>query len=507
MKTSRREMVAGTIAVAATVTAGGTVRAATSGSGHVLDTHDALGLAELVKTRQVSASELLESAIERAEKRNPQYNFMAHKLYERARAAVAKGVLEGPFQGVPWLIKDLNTNIEGELTEQGSRLFKGNRAKVSSELVKRYERAGLVIFGKTTSPEFGLTATTESKLMGDTRNPWNPAHSTGGSSGGSAAAVAAGVIPAAHATDGGGSIRIPASCCGLFGLKPSRGRVPMGPPYTEGWGGMSAHHAVTQTVRDSAALLDATHGLELGSRYTAPTPERPFLEEVGRDPGRLRIALNVTPALGTPVDPDVVAAVREAGRLCEKLGHVVEEAAPKLDMDAIGKASFSIIGSSIVANVNARCAALGIKPGPDVLEAATLVYYQMGQKATGADYAQAVNDLLIASTAVADFMTNYDILLSPVVASPPLPLGVISLSNPDIEAYFKAITAYVPFSGLMNQTGQPSMSVPLAMSKSGLPIGVMFSGRYGTEATLFRLAGQLETAAPWRNRKPRLPRV
>lgn len=504
MDTTRREMLAGAVAIAATAAVSVPAGAASRASGHVLDDHDAMGLAELVKTRQVSASELLEAAIARAEKHNPKLNFIAHKLYERARATVAKGVPEGPFQGVPWLIKDLNTHIAGELTEQGSRLFKGNRATVTSELVKRYERAGLVIFGKTTSPEFGLTATTESLLMGATRNPWNPERIAGGSSGGAAVAVASGVLPAAHATDGGGSIRIPASCCGLFGLKPSRGRVPMGPPYTEGWGGMSAHHAVTRSVRDSAALLDATHGLEPGARYTAPTPERPFLEEVGRDPGRLRIALNVTPALGTPVDPDVVAAVRNAAALCEKLGHTVEEAAPKLDMDAIGKASFAIIGSSIVATVNARCAALGIKPGPDVLEAATLMYYQMGQKTAGADYVQGTNDLMVAATAVSEFMNDYDILLSPTVASPPLPLGVINLSNPDIEAYIKAISAFVPFSGLQNQTGQPSMSVPLGMSQSGLPIGVMFSARYGAEATLFRLAGQLEKAAPWRDRRPRM---
>ena len=323
MKATRRDVLAGSIAVAASAAAGGVAQAA---SRNVLDDHDALGLAELVKTKQVSASELLEASIARAEAYNPRFNFMAHKLYERARAAVAKGVPEGPFQGVPWLIKDLNTNIAGELTEQGSRLFKGNRATVTSELVKRQERAGLVIFGKTTSPEFGLTGTTESTLMGATRNPWNPERIAGGSSGGAAAAVASGVLPAAHATDGGGSIRIPASCCGLFGLKPSRGRVPMGPPLTEGWGGMSAHHAVTRSVRDSAALLDATHGLELGSRYSAPTPERPFLQEVGRDPGRLRIALDVTTMMGTPVDPEVIAAVRNAAQLCEKLGHSVEEA-------------------------------------------------------------------------------------------------------------------------------------------------------------------------------------
>lgn len=500
MKASRREAILGSIAAAAA-----TAVPARATSGGILADHDALGLAELVRTRQVSASELLESAIAQAEKHNPRYNFMAHKLYERARAAVAvtKGVPDGPFQGVPWLVKDLNTHIAGEPTEQGSRYYKGNRATVTSELVKRHERAGLVIFGKTTTPEFGLTATTESKLYGLTRNPWDPTRIAGGSSGGAAAAVAAGVLPAAHATDGGGSIRIPASCCGLFGLKPSRGRVPMGPPRTEGWGGMSTHHAVTRSVRDSAALLDATHGLEPGSRYGAPTPERPYLEEVRRDPGRLRIALNLTPMMGTPIDPEVVAATRAAAALCEKLGHVVEEAAPKLDAGAIGKATFAIISSSIVADVNARAALTGIKPGLDVLEAATLAYYQMGLKTTGADYAQANNDLQAAAMSVAAFMTDYDILLSPTVASPPLPLGTISLSQ-DVQDYFRAITAYIPFSGLQNQTGQPSMSVPLAMSKAGLPIGIMFSARYGDEATLFRLAGQLEQAAPWRNRRPKL---
>ncbi|MFY8194872.1 MAG: amidase, partial [Novosphingobium sp.] len=253
----------------------------------VLDTHDSLGLADLVKKRKVSATELLEAVIGRTEALNPRFNFMAQKHYDYARKAIAAGLPQGPFSGVPWLLKDLNTYIAGEITENGSRLYKGQRASVTSELVRRIERAGFVIFGKTTTPEFGLTGTTESVLMGPTRNPWNPGHIAGGSSGGAAAAVAAGVIPAAHATDGGGSIRIPASACGLFGLKPSRGRVPMGPMRTEGWGGMSVHHAVSRTVRDSAAILDATHGVEPGSRYGAPTPERPYLQEVGRDPGKL----------------------------------------------------------------------------------------------------------------------------------------------------------------------------------------------------------------------------
>ena len=306
----RRQLLAtgAALAVAAPVRAKGKAM-----KSSVLDGHDAMGLADLVRTRQVAPTELLEAAIARAEALNPRFNFLAQKHYDYARAAIAKGLPQGPFTGVPWLLKDLNTYIAGELTEGGSRFYKGYRATVTSELVRRYEKAGLVIFGKTTTPEFGLTGTTENKLTGDTHNPWNPDHIAGGSSGGAAAAVAAGVIPAAHATDGGGSIRIPAACCGLFGMKPSRGRIPMGPLRTEGWGGLSCHHVVTHSVRDSAALMDATHGLELGARYAAPEPEGgSFLANVGRDPGKLRIALMITPFAGSPVDPEVAAATQAA---------------------------------------------------------------------------------------------------------------------------------------------------------------------------------------------------
>ncbi|WP_380874335.1 amidase [Sphingomonas sp. DBB INV C78] len=505
MAMSRREAMIGGAAATA-VAASGAGIAALPGQAQLLRDHDALGLAELVRKRKVSANELLDAAIATAEETNPRYNYLALKLYERGRATIAKGLPDGPFTGVPWLLKDLNTHIAGELTGQGSRFYKDFRPTVTSELVRRHERAGLVIFGKTTTPEFGLTASTESKATGLTRNPWNPDHIAGGSSGGAAAAVAAGVLPAAHATDGGGSIRIPASCCGLFGLKPSRGRVPMGPPRTEGWGGMSTHHAVTVSVRDSAALLDATHGVEPGSRYGAPSPERPYLEEVRRAPGRLRIALNLTPMMGTAVDPEVAEAVRAAAKLCESLGHHVEEAAPKLDAAAIGRASFAIISSSVAADLQARAALTGIKPGPDVLELATLAYFDMGLKMTGVDYARANNDLQTAAIAVAEFMQGYDLLLSPTVASPPPLLGVLGMSPADIQSYFKAVSEFIPFSGLQNQTGQPSMSVPLAMSKTGLPIGIMFSARYGDEATLFRLAGQLEQAAPWAARRAFAPR-
>lgn len=471
----------------------------------VLDTHDSLGLAELVRMRKVSASELLEAAIARAEALNPQLNFMAQKHYDYARKAIAAGLPQGPFSGVPWLLKDLNTYIAGEVTENGSRLYKGQRASVTSELVRRIERAGFVIFGKTTTPEFGLTGTTESVLTGPTRNPWNRERIAGGSSGGAAAAVAAGVIPAAHATDGGGSIRIPASACGLFGLKPSRGRVPMGPLRTEGWGGMSVHHAVSRTVRDSAAILDATHGVEPGSRYSAPTPERPFLREVGRDPGKLRIALMLSPYSGAPVDPQVVEATKAAARLLESLGHHVEEAAPKIDMAAIGASSFALMASSVAADCVDRAKALGIELGPDVLERTTLDFVAMGKSYTGMDFARGNNAYQAAAVTIAQFMERWDVILSPTLSAPPLPLGRIGLdTGRSMMDWGREVGTFTAFTGIYNGTGQPSMSLPLAMSQDGLPIGIMVTGRFGEEGLLFQLAGQVERAAPWAGRRAKV---
>lgn len=471
----------------------------------IMSDHDALGLAGLVKNRHVSPTELLDIAIANAETLNPRFNFMAQKHYDYGRAAIARGLPAGPFTGVPWLIKDLNTYIAGELTESGSRFYKGYRAPVTSELVKRIERAGFVIFGKTATPEFGLTATTENKLTGDTRNPWNPAHIAGGSSGGAAAAVAAGVIPAAHATDGGGSIRIPASCCGLFGMKPSRGRVPMGPLRTEGWGGMSVHHAVSRSVRDNAAILDATHGPEPGSRYSAPAPDGSFLANVGKAPGKLRIALMLTPFSGAPVDPEVIEAARAAAKLCESLGHIVEEAAPKIDYGPIAYGGFALMGSSIAADIDDRAKATGIVPGPETLEAMTLATIAFGRTQSGMDFARANNAYQAAAVTIAQFMTGYDIILSPTLTHPPKKLGEIGLSPSfSFEEWGRRVGGYASFTGIFNGTGQPSMSVPLAMSKDGLPIGIMFTGRYGDEALLYRLAGQLETAAPWSGRRPAL---
>lgn len=501
---TRREILVGGAAAAATVglPAAGKATAA-QGIGAVLDTHDAIGLAGLVRDRKLSPSELLEAAIARAEALNPRFNFMAQKHYDFARAEIARGLPDGPFTGVPWLLKDLAAYIEGLPTEGGSRLNKGQTGLFTTELVQRYRRAGLVVFGKTTTPEFGLTGTTESALLGATRNPWNAERIAGGSSGGAAAAVAAGVIPAAHATDGGGSIRIPASCCGLFGMKPSRGRTPMGPYRTEGWGGLSVHHAITRSVRDSAALLDATHGVEPGSRYAAPAPDGTFLSQLEREPGRLRIALMRKPVSGAPVDGDCLAALDQTARLCESLGHHVEEAAPKLDAGAMGQASFVLIASSLAADIEDRAKSLGIELGPDVLEPITLAFVGFGKTTSGADFARANNTMQSAAVTVAQFMADYDVILSPTLAAPPLMLGQINLSpGVPFPEWGQRAAMFSPFTQIANFTGQPSMSVPLGMSAEGLPIGMLFTGRYGEEALLYRLAAQLERAAPWAGRRP-----
>ena len=474
------------------------------GIGAVLDSHDALGLAALIRHRQISVSELLEATIARAEALNPRFNFMAQNHYDFARAAIAAGLPQGPFTGVPWLLKDLNTNLAGELTEGGSRFYKGFRPTQTSELVRRHQAAGFVIFGKTCTPEFGLTGTTENKLTGDTRNPWEPGHIAGGSSGGAAAAVAAGVLPAAHATDGGGSIRIPASCCGLFGLKPSRGRVPMGPPRTEGWGGLSAHHAITRSVRDSAAILDATWGLEPGSRYAAPTPDGTFLSHVGKAPGRLRIALMTVPAAHSPVDPECLAAVHAAARLCESLGHHVEEAAPALDAAALGQAGFALIAPAVAADVLDRAKAAGLDPA-QLLEPITQAFVAYGRGMGAMDVHRANSAVQAAAITMARFMANYDVILSPTLAAPPLPLGRINLSpDCDFATWGQRAATFAAFTQIANFTGQPAMSLPLSMSAAGLPVGVQCLGRYGEEALLLRLAAQIEQAAPWIGRRAKV---
>jgi amidase/6-aminohexanoate-cyclic-dimer hydrolase len=468
------------------------------------ENYDALGLAELVRRRETTPAELLDAAIERAEARNPALNAIVRPMYEEARAAIAAGLPEGPLQGVPFLLKDLHALYEGVPTTNGCGLFRDAVADHDSELVSRYKRAGLVIFGKTNTPELGLSVSTEPRLFGPCRNPWNLDYTTGGSSGGAGAVTAARIVPAAHASDGGGSIRIPASCCGLFGLKPTRGRVPMGPDSGEGWSGMSAQHVVSLSVRDSAALLDATHGPAPGDPYAAPPPARPFLEEVGAAPGRLRIALDIEPPSGVPVDPECERAVRNAAALCESLGHDVREAKLPVDADVLRGATGVLIGANVKMVLDARAAQLGQALAQDQVESITWMLVQIAQNAGAADYAAAVRAIHGVGRTIGNFFEDVDVVLTPMLARPPIEIGVLDMMSTDVEAYMNALGSFTAYSQLFNATGQPAMSVPLHWTAGNLPVGIHFAGRFGDEATLFRLAAQLEQAQPWTKRLPPL---
>jgi Asp-tRNA(Asn)/Glu-tRNA(Gln) amidotransferase A subunit family amidase len=469
----------------------------------LLDRQDGLGLAELVRRREVNAKELLDAVIARVEALNPRLNAVVTRMYDAARAAIGAGLPVGPFTGVPYLLKDIGLLYAGAVTSAGSRAFADAVANHDSEMTSRLKRAGLVIFGKTNTPEMGIATSTEPRLFGPTRNPWDLRYSAGGSSGGAAAAVASGMLPMAHASDGGGSIRIPASCCGLFGLKPTRARNPMGPDAGEGWSGASVGHAITRSVRDSAALLDATSGPDIGDPYWAPPPAGPFLAEVGRDPGRLRVALATTPWNGRRVDPECAEAARAAARLCERLGHRVEEVRPEIDAEALGQATRVIVGANVRAALELRGAARGRAVTEDEVERVTWLRAQDGLAATAADYARSVLVMHRTGRAVARFFTRHDILLTPTLACTPYPLGVLDMSTDDLDAFYDAVLRSIAFTSLFNSSGNPAMSVPLAWSREALPIGVQFVAPFGDEATLFRLGAQLETAQPWADRRPR----
>lgn len=466
------------------------------------ESYDAVGLAGLIERGEVTASELLDAALERTAACNPTLNAVVIPMEEHARAAIAGGLPIGPFHGVPFLIKDLALQITGVRTSNGCRLFRDHVADHDSELVRRYAKAGLVTFGRTASPEFGLTTTTESTLFGPTRNPWNHDHTSGGSSGGASAAVAAGIVPLANASDGGGSIRIPASCCGLFGLKPTRGRTPFGPDAGEGWSGMSTVHAVSRSVRDSAALLDASEGPEIGSPYWAPPKARPYIDDVSRAPAPLRIAMLTETFNGTPTHPHCVDAVEAAGKLCESLGHRVEATKIAIDRAALGSASQTIMGSNLIATLEDRAAKLGREFGPDDVEPFSWMTIQGARQRTATDYARAIRVIHSIGRTIDAHLGRYDVILSPTMAAPPERIGVLSLANPDLAAMVPAVLRSVGFTQVFNASGHPAMSVPLHWSPDGLPIGVQFAGRFGDEGTLFRLAGQLEAAKPWWDARP-----
>ena len=456
--------------------------------------YDALGLSELLQKKEVSAKELLEEAIFLTETLDPLINAVPQKHFELAMAQ-AETDLKGPFFGVPFLLKDLHSSLEGTITSDGSRSSAKNVADFTDTLTQRCLDSGLVIFGKTNSPEFGLTVTTEPVLFGPTRNPWNLNHSAGGSSGGAAAAVAAGIIPMAQATDGGGSIRIPASCCGLVGLKPTRARTPRGPKVFEGWAGQSIAHCVSISVRDSALLLDATSGPEIGSPYHAPYQKDSFLSSLEKNPKNLKIAYIVPESIS--IDAEVKDVMTKTISLLESLGHSVESKSIDLPTDEIMTTIAAVISSSLANKIDEMEKQIGKNLDNTMLENVTLQMQKNGKEVLAKDYIQAVKTNHKIGYEVEKMFLDYDILLSPVLAKPPVEIGNIDLNTTDFVDYAEKLSTYTPFTGIFNQSGHPSISLPLYRTPKNLPVGTMLTASFGNESLLFGLARQLEVAEPW----------
>lgn len=460
------------------------------------DEHDAVGLADLVARGEITPAALRDAAQARIDALNPTLNAVV------ARAdPPAAGDPAGPLAGVPYLLKDLGASLAGMPTSQGLAALADAPAQVTSTVVARLQRAGLAVLGKTNTPELGLTFTTEPRAFGPTRNPWDLSRTPGGSSGGAAAAVASGMVPAAHASDGGGSIRVPAACCGLVGLKPSRARVPSGPVLGEGWGGLSVHHAITRSVRDSAALLDAVAGPEAGDPYAAPPPARPYRDEVGTPPGRLRIALQVDHS-DVAVAPACADAVRATADLCARLGHDVTEAAPDTPPAAFGDAFLTTVAAHVAADLPALETAYGVDLDDDRVTALTRTLRRWGRRESAAAYAEARGALHATGRRLAAFFADHDVLLTPATAQPPVPLGHLDMDDPDVDRTLARTAGFAPFPQLANATGCPSMSLPVSWSPEGLPVGSMFTAPLGREDVLLRLAAQLEAARPWWQRRP-----
>lgn len=483
---------------------------ATHSSGSIADDTrwmDATAQAELVARKEVSARELIDAAIDRIERFDPQINSLTYRWFDQARElASSTHVPEGPFQGVPYLLKDLNALESGRPISNGSQAYKRAEyiAPADTTLVARYKNAGLISLGRTNSPELGSVPVTEPEAWGPTRNPWSLDHTPGGSSGGAAAAVAAGLVPIAHASDGGGSIRIPASCCGLVGLKVSQGRITNGPFQDES--NLGVQHCVSRTVRDTARLLDATCGPGIGDTVIAPAPLRPYANEVGADPGKLRIGFLDHSPRGIPVDPQCARGVHATARLLESLGHHVEEAWPEVLADQESGRMFGALWST---NMGTALRRFGETLGRDMttgdVEAMNWVQAEFAKSLSAVDYAAALAATVTFRRALQSWWSRgWDLLLTPVLAAPPLPIGTIK-NNPErpMEPLMVAGT-WVAFTGQFNMSGQPAISVPLHVSDDGLPIGMQLVAAYGREDLLIRVASQLETAQPWAHLVPTL---
>ena len=462
---------------------------------------DATAQAELVRSGDASPKELVEAAIARIEALNPQLDAVIRPRFDAARQEAAGDIPDGPFKGVPFLLKDLGAHVAGEPTAHGLRALHEVKRPVTSYLAERFRAAGFITLGRTNVPELGTTVTTEPKGFPPARNPWNTDHSTGGSSGGSAAAVASGMVAAAHANDGGGSIRIPASECGLVGLKPTRARVSQGPEIGEAWAGGTIDGAVSRSVRDSAAILDAISTPMPGEPYYAPPLPGPLRDEVGRDPGKLRIGFVEGPGVeGYLDDSECRAAVANAAKLLESLGHHVEQAAPAaMYEDEFGQFFPVVIAADTEKELREVEALLGRPLADDELEPRNLVYRQWGSSITAVDYLDARAWLGAWVRRMAEWWTTYDVLVTPTVGAPPPRLGWFT-EVPEEEG--QRIVSFIPYTAQFNMTGQPAVSLPLHWSAHGLPVGVQFVGAFGREDLLVRLAAQLEQAAPWADRRP-----
>lgn len=487
------------------------------------ESFDGLGLAKLVKSGVVTQDELLNAAIERIEQRNPKLNAVIYKMYEQARSSLSHVNKEGMFQGVPFLLKDLLADYSGVPMQFGSRMMSNYVSPCDSELVKHFKKAGLIIVGKTNTPEFGLNSTTEPELFGPTLNPWDVTKSSGGSSGGSAVAVASGMVPMAHGGDGAGSLRVPAAYCGIFALKPSRGRTPTGPNIMRIWQGMVTEHILSRSVRDSAAMLDVLSGSELGSLISLPKPKEPFLEALNQAPPPLRIAVCDKPFFPGTTNAEYSAAIQKAATLCQTLGHQIEVTSFSINGQEAAYAFMIVIAAETAATINLFSEYLKDKVDQRALEVTTAVLCEVGKKFSAADFAWACEILDRLTRQSAEFFQNYDILLTPTTAAPPPNIGKLKPDwveknmlellrrvpiAPLLRKMMKSRAAkffeLIPFTPLFNITGQPAMSVPLFWDKHGLPIGIQFAGRFMEEKTLLQLAQQLEEAQPWFNKRPNL---
>lgn len=466
--------------------------------------HDGLGLAALVARKEVTPEELVATAIAAIEKVNPKLNAVLQTLPQQATAEIRQGLSQGPFTGVPFLIKELVLHAKGVRCDMGSKLAQGFVPQTDTELMARFRRAGLVLVGTTQTPELGYNPTTETTLFGPVHNPWDLTRSAGGSSGGSGAAVAAGIVPIAHANDGGGSIRIPAACNGLVGLKPSRDRVPTGPDYSDPLCGLACEFVVTRSVRDAATLFDLVSGADVGAPGH-PTPlVRLYREEVGAQPGRLRIAWTTTPASGAKIHPECEQAVQETVRTLQDLGHTLVEDRPQYDWETFLQNVHVIWTAYTASAVDDVAKGMGRKPSLDNLEAVTLACYEDGKRYSAVDLLNAMAHGNLISRQIGAFFQNVDAFITPTLAQPPAPLGELNQNRKGMTAmeWTRQVFTYVPFTPVFNSTGQPAISLPLHWSANGLPIGVQIVGRFGDEATLLRLASQLETARPWAGKQP-----